>query len=751
MINQGSLVADVSGKTLSVNLASFINNGSIAASNGATITLRGSVTLEGGNRISSQSGGIINITGNLLGSTQNSSLYTPQGTTCFNGSGTTTNPQLLEVISQDLGTDASGFKQNFAYGILSLTNSTTVKLVDQSDNATGSSNEALYVNSLIVAAGSTLNLNGFTLYTRAAQIIGTVTGGTIVQIPDSGPLAFNTATPGTLTVAGELDEWTFYSRSGRTIAIAVNTGATGNNPALSPAVGYVQVTLIDALGNIVATASSTSSGQTVTIDNITLSADGAYRLQIRASQGHLANTGNYTVSAYDITSDVTSLVFNQQKTGAIESPFSTDQWTFTATAGQQISLNLIKSTTPGLVFDLTGPSGWEEITGVSTNADPINLTATGTYTLTAHSSNGQYGGAYTFKLVQTSQTTLTSGVTYNGTFAASGQAQLFKVNLSKSSPLLIQLSDSSAADHTEVYVKFGSAPTRADYDYCATSSSSANQQLLLPMASNGTCYILVYGNTIPTTSSYTLTATASDVFLDSVTPDQAGTGTDSVLTLSVAGFVAGTTVALVDASGTSYTATSLKIDSFSRMTATFGAGTVPAGNYSVVVTSAAGDTAQLANAFTMVQGGQAHLETQLIIPGALGRHVTATLYVEYTNTGDIAMDAPLLVLASGDADGSDVPLMTLNQSLLTQGYWTSAMPEGFSDSIMVLASGATPGLLQPGETVRIPVYYAGLLQNASHRWDFSDDQVEFSLGVLTADNTTTIDWTPWKPRCSRLP
>jgi hypothetical protein len=72
------------------------------------------------------------------------------------------------------------------------------------------------------------------------------------------------------------------------------------------------------------------------------------------------------------------------------------------------------------------------------------------------------------------------------------------------------------------------------------------------------------------------------------------------------------------------------------------------------------------------------------------------------------------------------------------------MPEGFSHSVQILAVGNTPGVLQPGESFRVPVYYAGLLQNASHWWDFSDNRVEFTLGVLTPDNTSPVDWSSLK-------
>src|SRR5687767_2235707 len=51
-----------------------------------------------------------------------------------------------------------------------------------------------------------------------------------------------------------------------------------------------------------------------------------------------------------------------------------------------------------------------------------------------------------------------------------------------------------------------------------------------------------------------------------------------------------------------------------------------------------------------------------------------TIYVEYANTGDAAMPAPILQLRSADPDGSDRPIFTLNETLLQEGFWTGTLP-----------------------------------------------------------------------------
>ena len=75
------------------------------------------------------------------------------------------------------------------------------------------------------------------------------------------------------------------------------------------------------------------------------------------------------------------------------------------------------------------------------------------------------------------------------------------------------------------------------------------------------------------------------------------------------------------------------------------------------------------------------------------------------------------------------------------GFWTSATPDGFSHSVQFLASGSTPGLLQPGESVKVPVYYAGWEHD---QWDWSRPAINFTVGVLDSTNTQPVDWNSLK-------
>src|SRR5262249_37894071 len=159
--------------------------------------------------------------------------------------------------------------------------------------------------------------------------------------------------------------------------------------------------------------------------------------------------------------------------------------------------------------------------------------------------------------------------------------------------------------------KFGTPPTRADYQYSSVAAGSGNQQVLVPMATPGTWYILVYGEAIAAPGAYTLQATATGIRLTGVTPDHAGNAADMTLSLTGAGFDRTTTVSLVASGGTTYAATTVSVDLPTQITATFQAGAAPAGIYSVRVANAAGASTSLSNSFTVIAGGQATLSTNV--------------------------------------------------------------------------------------------------------------------------------------------
>jgi RHS repeat-associated protein len=751
--NQGLFVADTNGARIeSGGTPEFINDGTlrkvgegkatfdVAFKSHGTIELfsgeldlerSDSISLDGNAYLVNRPNATLSIHGDFLGMTREVSRFDAQGRLLFNGRGTSNAPQLLEVMGRDGGSVISSFIDNFAHGTLEL-DATYVALVDESDNATDEGPEALYVDSLIVDANSTLQLSGLKVYARTAQIDGNILGGTLQVLTGGGEIPLDTATSATLT-NGQVDDWTFFARRGHFVTVSADPGGDGAPPPVAPALGQLNVEIVAPDGTILASGESSTAGDLVWLDAIALPDDGTYRVRVSAAASNPEATGNYVLTVGAATLDARPLVLNQRELGVLERLYSQDHWTFSARAGQVVRLDLLNSDVIGLQFQLTGPEGWIGFTDQPGDTDPITLPLDGQYVLNAYS-NGLDTGSYAFQLNGLDITSLELGVEFSGALLGMGDAQLFQIELAHDSPLQVTFDNGMDIDSIEVYVGQGLPPTRREFGY-RNNQRGSDHILSVPFASPGTWYVLVYGEAVSPSNSFTIRADAAPLFLNDVIPDHHATGQSAALTLYGVGFLPGSQATIIAANGVAYSAQSVGVDASNRITAVFDLTDVAQGSYDVRVTLPNGEIATLQGGVDVRPQGNANLETRVILPSALGTIQTATLYVEYANTGASAMPAPILTLQSADSDGSDRPLLTLDGSQLYR-FWTPGIPDGFGHSVRIYASGAFPGQLLPGETVRVPVYYAGLLRPI----DITDREVEFEIRINDADSPEPIDW-----------
>ena len=92
-------------------------------------------------------------------------------------------------MSQDLLAVVAGFANNFAYPKIIVTNGTHVQLVNLSDNASNATatNEAIYVDTIILDSGTILDLNGYHLYARTVENADAVLGTITIVTPTHNP------------------------------------------------------------------------------------------------------------------------------------------------------------------------------------------------------------------------------------------------------------------------------------------------------------------------------------------------------------------------------------------------------------------------------------------------------------------------------------------------------------------------------------------------------------------------------------
>lgn len=330
---------------------------------------------------------------------------------------------------------------------------------------------------------------------------------------------------------------------------------------------------------------------------------------------------------------------------------------------------------------------------------------------------------------------LAAGAPVQNDIAANGDFQYYALTLDTAGPLILSLSHTGVGNRIELFASRTLLPSRGAHEFGDASGPGANRELLIPWASPGTWYILVYADTVVTPGSFNLQAVTPGVALTSSTPASHASNAPVTMTLSGAGFRSGAAVEMVSDSGTAIAASSVTHDSFTSLTATFGANSLPPGVYDVRIRDIDGGSAVLADAFTSLAAGEPRLETKLIMPGAIRPGAPATIYIEYANTGNASMPAPLLQLRP--REGSlNRPILTLDPAITVQTFWSgdSNLPPGASTEIFILGSGAQAGILQPGERRQVPVYFSSLLQ------PWAATSLDMEIRYWTADDASPIDW-----------
>jgi hypothetical protein len=171
--NNGTLTATGAGQTLTISGKLGGSGDVVVGSNASdTVTLDLKNDLDPGNLTMNQASTLamsdgtktIALTGNLSFSQTDPSQWPSDGfDLVMNGSGTHANPQTLEVGGHDYGVSMEGFTDNFHLASLTVESGTYVLLTDLFDNASPGP-EALYVDSLYVADGGTLDFDNLNLY-----------------------------------------------------------------------------------------------------------------------------------------------------------------------------------------------------------------------------------------------------------------------------------------------------------------------------------------------------------------------------------------------------------------------------------------------------------------------------------------------------------------------------------------------------------------------------------------------------------
>ncbi|MHC5916452.1 MAG: Calx-beta domain-containing protein, partial [Nostoc sp.] len=306
---------------------------------------------------------------------------------------------------------------------------------------------------------------------------------------------------------------------------------------------------------------------------------------------------------------------------------------------------------------------------------------------------------------------------------------------------------------TELYVRYGNTPSQTQFDYSFTQPLFSDQEITIPSTQAGTYYVLAYASQlqpweanyrpkpggdsggllssggsnsgsiseslpiiISLTPDYTIEAEIIDFSIQDISTKQGSNRGQVTMAIDGAKFTPDGVISLIANDGTTRNASKVWWKNSTEMWATFDLQGLGTGLYDVRIQED-GKTALANDIFTVTNGAVGKLETQLITPAALRPGISGIITVNYANTGETDIVAPLFTLGTDNAN-----LVLANQT----GSSTSIQFLGIDDE-------GPAGIIEPGESGSFSVKFDPTITNGS---------VNFYLSQ--ASNDQTINWSDLK-------
>ena len=233
---------------------------------------------------------------------------------------------------------------------------------------------------------------------------------------------------------------------------------------------------------------------------------------------------------------------------------------------------------------------------------------------------------------------------------AAGQSAYYRLEVPAGESLIVSLDSVSADAVNEMYLRYGQMPSRSQFDFAYGDAFSPDQEIVVPGTRGGTYYLLVYGNTVPEgPADFTLAADLLHFSIRHVTPDHGSNAGQVTLTLEGAKFAPDDVVSLVAPDASQREASQVWWVDSDTLWATFDLSGLATGAYDVRLDDH-GLTALAEDAFTVNTGSPGEVHVNLVIPGSLRPGWQGVATVEYANTGDTDVAAPLLLLSADKAN-----------------------------------------------------------------------------------------------------
>ena len=292
----------------------------------------------------------------------------------------------------------------------------------------------------------------------------------------------------------------------------------------------------------------------------------------------------------------------------------------------------------------------------------------------------------------------------------------YSVDVSAGQSLLVQVTPLSAPPSLWLYGRLGNFASLATFDFRARETTARGvYELLVTPTRSGTYYFAIFGQQA---QPYRILARIVNRYFSDISPRAGGNTGQTTLTVRGLNFVEGMQVSLRGTGLPTYTPEDALLISSLNLQARFDLAGATVGTYDVRVAWPDSYEEIIPAAFEVVAGIGPRLSATIRPAPFVRRGRTYTLAVNYTNTGDSDLVAPLFVAS--------------NQRGATMRPSGSGFFENEPVQLIGVNSAGLAGTVPPGATGSVNVDFhvpEGLLGS----------QLPFKLEVMVADNTP-IDW-----------
>ena len=308
---------------------------------------------------------------------------------------------------------------------------------------------------------------------------------------------------------------------------------------------------------------------------------------------------------------------------------------------------------------------------------------------------------------------LTLGTPDTASFTPGG-AVYYRVDVAAGETLQLNFDRAATEGRTELFVSYGTMPSRSDFDYRYNQADSPDQNMVITNSRAGTYYVMAY-NAAGATDAYSIIANTLQFSITELGTTAGSNKGQVTVRIDGAELTTHTTAMLVGTDGVEHAASQMYWKDDAEVWATFDLRGLALETYDVKIKDGA-RTAVLDNGFTVNDGDLGHIEYGMENPSALRVGQIGSIRVYYENLGETDVVAPLLTLSS-------------NALLKLPGE------AGFGDTTLQLLgiNGEGPaGILQPGAQGSFQLFFKPVFGGNG------TGTVSFGVSGLKPDQV--IDW-----------